>query len=88
MGDHDWTVGYPWMNAAQVRGRLYRAKGLAEKHGVDWWLTEDAVAAARRVGVEPPEGYRIDDTRGGPVVSVKPDPWSRGYYLTALLVRR
>lgn len=88
MGDYDWTVGYPWMNAAQVRGRLYHAKGLAEKHGVDWWLTEEAVEVSRLVGVEPPEGYRIDETRRGPTVHVAADPWSRGFYITALLVRR
>ena len=84
----DWMKGYPWMNAAQVRGRLYRAKGLAERHGVDWWLTEDAVEAARAIGVEPPEGYKIDETRGGPYVSVTADPWERAIYLTGLLVRR
>lgn len=86
MGDYDWEAGYPWMNAAQVMGRLRYAKSLAEQHGVDWWLTEDAVQAARAIGVEPPEGYKIDDTRRGPTVKVAVDPWSRGYYLTALLV--
>jgi len=87
VGDYDWEAGYPWMNAAQVRGRLYYAKSLAERHGVDWWLTADAVTAARIVGVEPPEGYRLDDTREGPVVSVAADPWDPGFYVTALLVR-
>lgn len=83
---YDWRRGYPWMNAAQVRGRLVHAHMLDQQHGVKVWLTLEAVAAARGVGVEPFEGFEIDETTIGPVVRVGPDPWSRAFYVTALLV--
>lgn len=75
------------MSAATVRGKLYRARQLSQEHGIPWWLTEDAIHAARHAGVEPPEGYELNEDDVGPVVVVATSPWDRSHYRTALLVR-
>lgn len=69
-----------------VKWMLDHAERLAKEHGASVYMTLEAVAAVRGVGVDLPEGFVLDRTTIGPLVRVAHEPFGRAYYLTMLLV--